>query len=40
MHVQVERPAEPLENGYRAPTTVGHIVQLCTTAQPAQQRQA
>ena len=29
--VQIECPAETLENGHRLPTTVGHIVQLCTT---------
>ena len=38
VHVQIERPAEPLENGHRTPTTFGHIVQLCTTTQPPQHR--
>jgi len=38
VHVQIERPAEPLENGHRTPTTIGHIVQLCTTTQPTQHR--
>ena len=36
--VQIERPAEPLKDGHRTPTTIGHIVQLCTTTQPPQHR--
>ena len=38
VQVQIERPTETLEHSYRTPTSVGHIVQLCTTAQPTQHR--